>query len=298
MQRLTTTLYALICACAISSTAFAGQDVDQRQAATADGDVEIANLRGTIRVSGWDEKEVHVKGSLDDQLREFVFKVEGHRTVIHIKLKDQQHHSGQGTDLEIRVPRASRLEMTGVSSEFQIGDIHGDVDAKTVSGDITLDNVQRRARVRTVSGDIEATLGDADLEAASISGNIRAQLGNGDVQAKSISGDIRVTAKSFQELQARAVSGDISVAGNIKPRGEVKLSGVSGDLRLYLQADVSARFSLAAGPGGDIRNRLSDDRAEESMVGGGKLEFKRGDGDARVKMSTASGELRLGKLED
>ena len=54
--------------CLIGSLAFgaavAGEDIDERQDADRNGDVEVSNVSGEVRVTGWDEDVIEITGEL------------------------------------------------------------------------------------------------------------------------------------------------------------------------------------------------------------------------------------------
>ena len=59
-----------------SLPAVAGESVDESLSASEFGIVEIINTRGTIKIEGWDNDEIHVEGELDDLAEELIFKVD------------------------------------------------------------------------------------------------------------------------------------------------------------------------------------------------------------------------------
>lgn len=110
--------------------------------------------------------------------------------------------------VEARLPLGSSLAATSTSTDVEATGRLVAARVQSVSGDITLDAVDR-PDLRTTSGDIEiaALHGDADL--AAVSGDIRV---HADVpcrvRANTVSGDVRVTGARV-DLDARSVSGRV-----------------------------------------------------------------------------------------
>ena len=78
--------------------------------------------------------------------------------------------------------------------------------------------------------------------------------------------------------------------------GRVDAETVSGDIDLeFSSSTVNAWFEINTGPGGDIRNELTQDRPDSSFIGAEEIQFKSGDGSATVEISTMSGTVSLQK---
>jgi hypothetical protein len=83
---------------------------------------------------------------------------------------------------------------------------------------------------------------------------------------------------------------------NLLKSGEVRANSVGGDIDLFFQSGVSARFDIQSHAGGRIRNDLSDDKMQRAKYGPRRwLEFSINGGDARVDVSTVGGDVTLGE---
>jgi DUF4097 and DUF4098 domain-containing protein YvlB len=92
------------------------------------------------------------------------------------------------------------------------------------------------------------------------------------------------------------VNGDVDSQFNLMKNGEVRANSIGGDIDLYFQSGVSARFDIQSHAGGSIRNDLTDDRMQKAKYGPRRwLEFSVNGGDARVDVSTVGGDVKLGQ---
>src|SRR6185436_9120884 len=97
-----TTLFLLTAA-----AAGAGERVEQRRPASADALVAIENPAGSIHVVGWDKGEVEVTGTLGSGAEGIDVSGSSHHISIDVDTMGNPH--GASSDLEIRVPKGSRL---------------------------------------------------------------------------------------------------------------------------------------------------------------------------------------------
>ena len=136
-----------------------------------------------------------------------------------------------GIDIELELPRSSRLVAKAVSGDIDINDTLMSADISSVSGDISvLRNPTTMCTLKTVSGDITAhSFSACDYTLRSVSGDITVHVGPGldiDVDGKSLSGDTESeislssgTGETEENAQtvtinAKTVSGDIKIAKN------------------------------------------------------------------------------------
>ena len=69
------------------------------------------------------QNEVEIKGELDDLTKEFIFEKQGKVIVIRIELPKRNINHGDGSNIQIRVPKASRVDFNGISTDITLKDI-------------------------------------------------------------------------------------------------------------------------------------------------------------------------------
>ena len=276
------------------ASAGAGEQIDVSKSAAVDGLVEIVNPRGEVTVVGWDKAEVSVSGELDDLTEEFQFEVDDNRTTIEIEIPRRAANWGDGSDLMIHVPRASRVSFEGVSSDGNFRQIEGGLRARTASGDLEAEEIASQLNLTSVSGDVRAEECDGQARVSTVSGEIELRLKSDKVVVDSVSGDVEVELDEFTRLHATVVSGDLEIEGQLGPSGDIEMSSVSGDIDLVLRGELNARMNVETGPGGDITNNLTDDAVNTKFPAASNLDIQSGDGSSRINIRTVSGDINLG----
>ena len=278
---------------AVSGLTFAGDKVNKTIAASADGVVEVHNIRGEIKIIGWDKNEVKLTGELDDLKKELVFKSQGNVIVIDVIMPRRNINNGDGSDLTIYVPKTNRVDVNVVSTDLTIDNIQGGIDARTVSGEAIISKVQKQLYIETVSGDISVKKSSGKAKLNSVSGEIIGHLDSKDVRAESVSGDVRLSLSNFDNLNAGSVSGEVDISGQLNDSGNLRLSTVNGDISLSFKDAVNARAKINAGPGGDISNRMSSDEVRDIFPNQQKLNMTLGNGSGKIKIGTINGSILL-----
>jgi hypothetical protein len=293
-----------------------GKPVDETLPASAKGHVEISVVRGDLEVRGWDKDEIHVAGTLDEQMTEFVFDVDTDSAIIAVRVPRNTDHwcCDEGANLVIYVPEASQVNISSVSTDVRVHNVKGGLDVGGVSGDVDLENVHERVTVSSVSGDVDVNGAKGRVRLKSVSGdvhgvniegpmNIHSVSGDlmirgaaGDVEVKTVSGDIDVQQLSFKELRGSTVSGDIEVGGEVFAGGIIECDTISGDIRLTFEgSDVSARFDLDT-RSGSIQNRVNTERpAVAKNANRESLRMVVGAGEAEVVLHSRSGDIVISK---
>lgn len=279
-------------AVALVATAATGDEIDRRLTVPRDGTVVIDNLAGSVTVTGWDQAEVHVVGTLEEQVEEFIFETSGDRTRIKVVYPKRVERT-EGSFLEIHVPSASRVDVNTVSADIEITAVTGRVEPNTVSGDVTVEGRPAEINAETVSGNVVLEVECGRVYAQSVSGDVEVEGVRGDVEVETVSGEITVTGDTFRRFDGNSVSGDITFRGALGDDGNFSFNAHSGDVIVILPDDVSAEFQVSTFSG-DIDNDFGPTgRRTSEYAPGRELEFSTGGGDARVRINTFSGDVEL-----
>jgi Putative adhesin len=274
--------------------AHAATSVDEHRAADPQGAVEIDNVAGLIEVQGWDKSEVAVTGTIGKDVERVEVTGEGNRTSIRVILP-QGHHWGMRdgeAHLLIHVPTNSSVAASMVSSDLKVSAVHGGLELRTVSGNISGEG-GGDVRANAVSGDIHLTANAAKvIEVKSISGNIVLTGGNAEVEATTVSGDAHLTLGTVSRARFKTVSGDLSATLAAAADAQIEGESVSGDVKLDFASAPAADFDIQT-ISGDIDNCFGPKPIESRHGPGARLTFKTGDSSARVRISSQSGEVRL-----
>lgn len=293
---------------------FAGEKIEQSLPAANVNNVSIENLRGDVRIIGWDQDKVTVSGELDEQAERLVFEQQGSSITIKVVVPRHTNNDSnvKGSHLIINVPKNSRVNFSGVSSDVFLEKLINSSEVNTVSGNIEAKNLSENIDLNTVSGDIDTSELSGKIRLASVSGDIKDHGSKGRVQFKAVSGGIKSTSNANEifinnvsgnidlvldkvdELVISTVSGDIESTLHLNDKGVVKLSSVSGDMEMSFTDNVQADFRLQASSGGRIINKLTAEKAQEAKYGpSSQLYFQTGNGSASVRAHTVSGTMKM-----
>lgn len=143
-----------------------------------------------------------------------------------------------------------------------------------------------------VSGDVEVSGLTARVEVNSVSGDVAVRNVQGDVSAHSVSGRATLQGVDGQAVEATTVSGDVEFGGPVHPGGRYAFRSVSGELTLRVDGALNAHVSM-----GTVSGEIDSD-FPITLSGGGRfgrrnLDFTIGTGDARLELSTVSGDFHL-----
>jgi len=248
-------LPALLVALPLLASAGQGTPLNERRDAQTGGTVSITNVSGSVTVSPWSRSEVEVTGTLGQGSERLRFEVDGADTEIEVVLPGGRNTRVKGTDLIIRVPKGSSLEIAVVSAEVEL----------------------------------EA---DADVEVACVSGNVTLTGSATDVEIAIVSGEAKVSLSGrLERAEVATVSGDITLSAPLADDGRIEIESISGDVHVSIPDDVGAKFALETFSG-KLRNEMTNDRPEGGFGPGSELSFSTG-GRARVRVQTFSGSVRL-----
>jgi DUF4097 and DUF4098 domain-containing protein YvlB len=303
----------------LSCTVLAEEKINRSLDVSTTPYIQIEHVNGSAKVIAWDKSEVKVEGRLSERTKKFIFEKNGNEVLIKVKVKNNNGWnnwgSDNGDDLEIFVPRQSKVYYSAVNADVELEKIRGGARVETVNGSIDVKELAGRIRIESVNGRISADALEGDVKIETVNGNIvsRSSKGkedwydsvngdidvtseSGDINVETVNGDIELELGKVNQLNMDTVNGSIEAKLELENNGEIEASSVGGSIRLYLQSDVSARFDIEGHAGGKITNNLSDDKMQKAKYGPSRwLKFSLHGGSAKVDVSTVSGRIKLDK---
>ena len=274
-------------------------DVNETLDAAADGTVEIYNTAGSVVVEGWSRRAVEVTGTLGNEVEEFIFERDGDDVLVKLEPRKGRHSGGRGlsSDIVVRVPEGSSLEVATVSADIEVGGVKGDQELQSVSGDVDAKSVASELEIETVSGDIdvEGTGEDSEAELVTVSGDISAQQLAGVADLESVNGDVALVGGSFDEAAFETVNGRIDFEATLRKGGELDVETVNGRININFIGDVSADFDIETF-NGRIKNCFGPTAERVSKYAPGwELRFTEGRGDGSVSIESLNGAVTICK---
>jgi hypothetical protein len=279
----------------------AAKTLDQSWQVAGDARVEIDNVRGSVVVTGWDQGQVKLSGSLGAGSR-LEISADEHHLTLHVEGSKTGWFGGNGPDhdseLLLNVPRGVALKLGVVSADATVTGITGkSLDVDGVSGKLNLSSDAPEVDVNSVSGDVVFATAQASAAARThlqtVSGDIDARKLSGRVKLETVSGNINLDAGVVQELETGTVSGDAKILAAPAAHARMTLESMSGDIRLRLPAALSAHVeaqTFSGGIGSDYGRVQNKERGP-----GSSLDAHVGDGDAQISAQTFSGDIEFRK---
>lgn len=293
---------------------WAGEQIDKTLDTSTSGQVIIDVMRGDVKIMSWNKNEVRVVGELDDDAEGYQFESSGDEVVFSIEMPERRWGSldGDGSKLEIWMPASNSVRFEGVNVNVDVTGVTGGARINTVNGDIKAENLVQRVSLETVNGEIKAKdlKGKINLNTVNgeifddgsegkvsfetVNGEINTNTQADEISISNVNGDMELKLNEVKELEISTVNGDLDLALGLADDARVTISSVGGDADIKFVGELSARFNLETHAGGDIRNRLSDDKPNESRyTRGEKLRFTIGSGSAQVEVDTVGGDIKL-----
>jgi len=274
------------------------EKIDRTLDVGIDGRVGIEIMDGKITIEGWDKPQVRIVGDVPINKHNFVFENQGSDTKIEHTGEhgfwNSRRGSGGYAELIIYAPRNSSFNIDSTSAEYILKNIQGHVRANTMSGDISLAGGKGSIDLESISGDVIVEGASGRLNLSSVSGSIRADASAEQFEAQTVSGDIRARIGTSNRINLASVSGDIDLRVDLSDDARLDADTVSGDIEIEFDSnDINASFDIETGPGGDVRNLVSDHKAEKKFSFSGSMRFKLGDGDSSVHLETMSGTIKI-----
>ncbi len=289
-----------------------------------DGKVEIRNISGDVEVKTWDRDEVKIdaiktsRASSMETAKENAAKVKievtrenGVLKIGTIYPKPSIKNLNVSVDYKVIIPSQATINAKSVSGDVSLEKIGGKATADTTSGNVTVMGAENGANAETVSGDVDVAdvqngvycktasgnidakdiTGNADL--ACVSGDVTAENIRGSVEADTVSGSVRLMGISDADVvKGKTMSGNTIYHGDISSTGRYDLEAHSGNVEITIPS--GSAFDLTASTfSGTIKT-------EFEIMMSGKLSKKKisgsvNGGGADMKLKTFSGNIILKK---
>jgi DUF4097 and DUF4098 domain-containing protein YvlB len=280
----------------LAAPSWALEKVDAHHPASRDARIEIQNMAGSTKIVGWDRDEVAVTGELGAGAQDV--DISGNKRRIQIEVEVEGNPNDVRSDLEIHVPRASRIEVDSHSADVTVSDTTGALHVESMSGNIVVTSGSTEVYAESVTGNITLSLSGATshIHAEAVNGSVKIQGAGGELEASTVNGNVDVVGGSLQQGHIETVSGSIRFEGDVTGEAELSVETVSGSVDLAFPEKVSADFEISTFSG-DIDNELSTEEAHYTSrhTSEKELSFSVGKGTGKVTAKSLSGSVRIRK---
>jgi hypothetical protein len=185
-------------------------------------ELEVVTPAGSIEVETFDGDESTITVEAASKLLEkMIVEQAGNRLIVEFRdrgplgLPVSLRDFGLGTSrirVHARIPHASIARLATASAGMELHGRLATLSVSSVSGALMVEGeVDGDVEVKTVSGDARLPRLGGDLTAQSVSGSISAAAVGRHVTARSVSGNVRIGSAREGKLTAQSVSGSIEV---------------------------------------------------------------------------------------
>lgn len=171
----------------------AAHEVDRTIDAPKEGMVVVRVPEGHVRLEGWDRNEVNVTGTVaDDSDR---LELASRHGVTEVSVMPNLRSGDDATQLVIRVPHGSSLDIETDGGHAEVVGIRGMVRIQSDDGNLTLDDHPMGVMARSTNGDIEIAGRHTPGYVHSANGNVR--LRQGERRAEEFAREMSERARRF-----------------------------------------------------------------------------------------------------
>lgn len=266
--------------------------------------IEIENISGLIEVSSWKNDQVKIFAQLGEDVEKLIIEEKENRIYIKIKLPRNKNIDHGDAVLKIQIPEICyQLFVSSISADIKLSGIQTNLlESKSISGDIDLEVEAESIKLNSISGDIIfRTVTGVSASVQTVSGDINCVMEKmpGDIQSlntQTVSGDIKIDNCSLQHGSFNSTSGDIEFKGTVKEPGSLTFKTLSGEIDLFLPADLPALFDISSFSG-RIEDKLfyKDPEKTSEYTSEKKLRYSNGKESIRISIETFSGDVAISK---
>ena len=257
------------------------------------GTLFLRSSRGSVDVRSHDADEVRIEAEARGRHPErVIFALESTGEDVRFEARTEGWLTGLlgGLDVRVRVwvPREYSLVLRHSGGDARVDGITGNVDLETSGGDATLSRVIGRVGLSTSGGNLELEHLDGCVRARTSGGNTTLRDNFGDADVRTSGGNLAIDGVDGC-VDARLSGGNTSIVFLGDPKGEIRSSGGSIDVRLH----EDANFDLDAKANGgslDVQVELDREWQRNKL----RVYGRRGQRGSKLKIRSNGGGIRVG----
>ena len=273
-----------------TSAAGAQTKVSRGLALDATGAIRVYNLVGSVKVTGWKNDSVAVRGALG---KGNTLHMGGSRSGMKMFIESVDDRNPARADIELMVPMSAKVWIKTATASIDVKNVNGSLDLYVVGGDISVAGNPADVNAEAIDGSIKIIGSPAWVRAKSASGDVTVDGSSPDITVSTVSGKIDVDGTRFERAKFESVTGSIRFAGSFSRGGLVNFDSHSGSIEIGMPAGSPADFDIAS-ISGAITNKLTSSRPVPGRYGrGAELITASGSGGTRVVVRSFKGAVSL-----
>jgi hypothetical protein len=263
------------------------QATDTTLTVRANGLLELENYNGgRIVIRTWERNELRIRARHGPRV-----SIEIDRAGSQISVDPEARRGLPGpVDFDITLPRSFNISLDAMTSEIDIADVNGDVEAENINGNILIAGVTGRVSASSVEGNITIRNTRGDVSAETVNRNVEITDHQGQVDAETVNGGVVLRGIRSNAVNAETVNGSVQYEGEFRDGGSYDLSTHNGSIAVIIPDGTNATVSVETYQGeieSDFPIALRNARGRDRMT------FTIGNGGARLDLSSFGGNIRL-----
>jgi len=256
----------------------------------ATGSVRIANLVGSVKVTGWKRDSVAVRGVLGKGNQ---FFMGGGHGGMKLFIEGADERNPAPSEIEVMVPMGAKVWVKTATAKIDVTGVTGSLDLYVVSGDISVNGNPADVNAEAIDGSIRIVGDPAWVRARSASGDVTLDGSTADLAISTVSGKIDVDGTRFERAKFETVTGSIRFAGSFTKGGQINFDSHSGPIEIGIPAGSPGDFDVTS-IAGTIANKLTGSRPVPGKYGrGAELIAQSGGGGTHVVVRSFKGSVVL-----
>lgn len=275
--------------------------------------LNLCILRGKLTVNSWQRNEVRVFTAEGSKFDFKVLQKDASGTPVWVSVNASPRPPDSTAvppsdclnddDIEIEVPVGATLSIKGREVVLSVDSVKN-VTVSTFGGGTQLKNITDGILAFVNRGNISIEDSSGPISVESTTGDIlvfgvKPSKPGDTFRAKALSGNISIIDSRHRQIDAGTISGAISFTGSILNGGAYRFTSQSGNLRLNLPKDSSARIAATYGFGSfssgfQLKTQTENVTGEaiKTLVGTiGEAS------EAEIKLTTISGDIMFRPVE-
>lgn len=218
---------------------------------------------------------------------------QGERATVRAVYPDNRRQPPYSVEVTyvVTAPAGTRIDAGSVSGDVSVQNVRGDVNVSSVSGEVSVDGGGQVSAAKSVSGNVSIrnTTSSGDVSVGSVSGDVRIdQVRAVRLDAQSVSGSIVAHRVTVEGTNLKSVSGVIEFSGPFTAGGRYEFQSHSGDVRVTREGNTGFDLQLSTFSGS-----LRADPVLNMKTARGSFRGTVGDGSAILVATTFSGNVTV-----
>lgn len=271
------------------------EHIDKTVLAKKGGTLYLTTPKGSIEVQSWDKDQVRVEvtkkadafteSGARELLADAQVFIETAEKGVAVRVESKEDLDDLDLEFHLSVPHVYSLDLNTSGGSIAIGDLEGQVLAKTAGGSIEVGQIKNgKVDVETAGGSITIGTVSGTVEAETAGGSIHITRAGETIRAETSGGGIEV-GEGSQGVHAETSGGSIKIG---KAGGLVEAETAGGSITVG-PSEGDVRVETA---GGSIHISESKGTVDAETAGGGITVDGSG---GPVRLSTSGGGIQIAK---